>query len=74
MSQISLHQFDSSGQAVDNVTSDGTAQNGSYQDGATASGGAVQLDGVNDHVLIPADSAYQLGTGTLVMVSRCSVS
>ncbi|MGB0498537.1 MAG: Hint domain-containing protein [Rubricella sp.] len=66
MAHIALWQFDDAGTAIDEVTSDGAAQNGTYQNGATAVGGQAVLDGNNDHVLVPASPAFQLATGTIV--------
>ena len=67
MAQIALWTFDDAGQVVDDVTSDGAAQNGSYQNGATAVGGQAVFDGNNDYVVVPSDPAFQLSTGTLVL-------
>jgi Ca2+-binding RTX toxin-like protein len=67
MSHIALWSFDDSDIARDSVANDGTAQDGSYQGGVTVANGAAQFDGVDDHVLIPADPGFQLATGTLVL-------
>lgn len=67
MAQIALWTFNDPNQVVDDFTGDGSAQNGSYRNGATASGGQAVFDGQNDYVVVPADPAFQLATGTLVV-------
>jgi len=67
MALIALWEFNDPANVVDDVTADGTAQDGDYFGGATAAGGQGEFDGNNDHVVIPADAGLELETGTLAM-------
>jgi hypothetical protein len=51
--------------AEDSETSDGTAQHGNYQNGATQNAGSAEFDGVDDYVEIPPDSNFDLDTGSV---------
>jgi Ca2+-binding RTX toxin-like protein len=66
MTHVALWDFNDSSTVTDDITSDGAAQGGTYEYGASASGGKLQLDGVDDYALIPADPVFQLACGTLV--------
>ncbi len=67
MPVFALYTFDDSDQtALDSATDNG-AQNGVYLNGATASGGQLQLDGVDDLVKIQTDPSFQMDRGTLAI-------
>lgn len=54
--------------AADTETSDGVAQNGMFQNGATTTGaGAGVFDGNNDYVEVPYDPGFDLDTGSVVI-------
>lgn len=71
MARVALWTFDEAplaGTAVDSETSDGTAQSGSYENGATTTGaGAGVFDGVDDYVEVPNDAGFDLATGSIVI-------
>ena len=67
MAQIGLWAFDDAGTTLEDSATDDGAQSGSYQNGASASGGTATFDGNNDYAEIPGNPAFQLTTGTLVM-------
>jgi len=67
MALVTLWEFNDPANVLDDVTADGTAQDGSYFSGATAVGGQGIFDGVNDHVVIPPDPGLELNTGTIAM-------
>ncbi|UWR23342.1 Hint domain-containing protein [Sulfitobacter sp. S190] len=64
MAQITYWGFDDT-TARDTSAANG-AQDGTLQNGATTSGGRLQLDGANDYVEVAADPVFQLDTGTLI--------
>ena len=67
MAVIASWNFETAGAsaAQDSATGDG-AQTGSLEGGASLLGGAVQLDGVDDRVVVAADPVFQLSSGTLL--------
>lgn len=71
MPRIALWTFDEtpgSTGAADSETSDGGAQSGTFQSGATTTGsGSGVFDGTDDYVEIPSDTAFDLGTGSVVI-------
>lgn len=71
MSRIALWTFDASPgstTAVDSETSDGVAQDGTFENGATTTGsGSGVFDGVNDYVEVPTDAGFNLDTGSVVI-------
>lgn len=71
MPRIALWTFDEaagSTTAADVETSDGVAQDGIFQNGATTNNlGSGVFDGNNDHVEVPHDPAFQLPTGSVVI-------
>ncbi len=67
MAIIALWDFDDPATVQDDVAVDGAEQDGTYEDGASASGGSLILDGTDDFALIPADPGFQLNAGTLVL-------
>ncbi|MGL6210260.1 MAG: Hint domain-containing protein [Paracoccaceae bacterium] len=65
MPVFALYNFDDTGtSAQDSAVGDG-AQNGSYINGATATGGEAVLDGINDLVKILPSPVFQMDRGTL---------
>ncbi len=71
MPRVALWTFDEtpgSSAAVDTETSDGVAQNGIFQNGATTTGtGSGVFDGSNDFVEVPYDPGFDLNTGSIVI-------
>lgn len=69
MARIAFWNFADGGWvAADAETGDGAAQDGIYEGGAHAEGGAAAFDGCDDHVTVPADPAFQLDAGRLEVV------
>ncbi|WP_299028274.1 Hint domain-containing protein [uncultured Sulfitobacter sp.] len=64
MAQISFWGFDN-GTADDTSAANG-AQDGAFQNGASATFGALELDGSTQYVEVAPDTAFQLSSGTLI--------
>lgn len=69
--RIALWAFnEASGSSVANDTevSDGTAQNGSFENGATTDGSGLGVfDGIDDYIEVPTDPGFDLDTGSVVI-------
>jgi len=65
MPVFALYNFDDTDTTARDVALGNGAQNGIYLNGATASGGAVVLDGVDDLVKLYPDASFQMDRGTL---------
>jgi Ca2+-binding RTX toxin-like protein len=64
MPVFALYNFNENGAVIDSATANG-AQDGSYINGATAMGGDLILDGVNDFAKIAPSTVFQMDRGTL---------
>ena len=64
MPVFALYNFNDNSDVVDDAPSNGI-QNGLYVNGASASGGDLQLDGIDDFVKIYPAPTFQMPRGTL---------
>lgn len=71
MAEVARYTFDEapgSTVAQDSDTTDGAAQNGTFQNGATTDGnGSGVFDGEDDYVEIPHDPAFDLDSGSIAI-------
>ena len=65
MPVFALYNFDDAGTTAADSAAINGAQNGTYINGAAASGGQAVFDGTNDLIKIYQDPAFQLDRGTL---------
>ena len=67
MPVFALYEFNDTDTTIRDSALDNGAQDGLYMNGATAAGGVVQLDGVNDIAKIVQSPAFQMDRGTLAI-------